>query len=269
MRPGTNRRHLHELLAATDDELVAAVIVTLRELGFDDVSDVDAGKDIADDLREDIHIRDPERPAVLGEVKGIAGLPKESSSLQVVKYLAPRMREWQTTELRGLTLINHQRQLAPLQRVHDHVFQDDVITTAQAQQVTLMTTWELFRIARNAARLGWTHSDIAALFYVDGRPDVVPAHYQSIGEIDACWPRASAFAVSLSAPLRVGDRLAIETPVDFVEVEAVTLQLDDASVDDAAAGDHAGIGICGDVAPSWKGARLFRIERPTAAPSRS
>jgi len=119
-------------------------------------------------------------------------------------------------DLRGLVIINHQRQLAPLQRVHAHVFQDDVVTTARGQRVTLMTAWELFRIARNARRLGWTHDDVAPLLYVDGRPDIVPADYQPIGEIDACWPRASAFAVSLSAPLRTGDRLAIETPVDFI-----------------------------------------------------
>jgi len=94
-----SRRHLHDLLTATDDELLDAVIATLRELGFD-VRDVDAEKETTgatDNLREDIHIHEPERPPILGEIKGIAGTPKEASSLQVVKYLAPRMREWNTT----------------------------------------------------------------------------------------------------------------------------------------------------------------------------
>lgn len=59
----------------------------------------------------------------LVEIKGIRGKPKEANSLQVTKYLAPRMREWGRTDLHGLTIINHQRNLPGLEREHDHVFQ--------------------------------------------------------------------------------------------------------------------------------------------------
>lgn len=51
---------------------------------------------------------------VLVEVKGINGMPKEADSLQVAKYLTPRMREWGRTDIRGLAIVNHQRHLPAL-----------------------------------------------------------------------------------------------------------------------------------------------------------
>ncbi len=93
---------LHELLTGTGDALVAAVIAAVELLGFTDVRNVDVMTDgsqeeeRADRLREDLQIWD--RSAVLlVEIKGIGGLPREAESLQVTKYLIPRMREWGRT----------------------------------------------------------------------------------------------------------------------------------------------------------------------------
>lgn len=65
--------------------------------------------------REDLRIYD-DSPILLVEIKGISGFPRDAAALQVAKYLAPRMREWQRTDIQGLSIINHQRNLPGLDR---------------------------------------------------------------------------------------------------------------------------------------------------------
>src|SRR5712691_5551911 len=116
---------LHDLLTATGDELVQAVVSALSMIGFNDVQNVDAVTEATGQsgpLREDIRIMDAPKP-VLVEVKGISGMPREASALQVTKYLIPRMREWHRTDIHGLAIINHQKHLPALDREHAHVFQ--------------------------------------------------------------------------------------------------------------------------------------------------
>ncbi|MGH3402517.1 MAG: hypothetical protein ACRDRJ_08415 [Streptosporangiaceae bacterium] len=126
---------LDDLLTASGDTLVQAVIRTLKLIGFTDVRDVDADAEAAGNngpRREDIHILDARVP-IIAEAKGIAGLPSEEDALQILKYLRPRMREWEQTNIHGLTIINHQRNLPALDREHIRVFQDDVLTNADEQ----------------------------------------------------------------------------------------------------------------------------------------
>ena len=124
-----------DLLTATGDDLVQAVVQALSALGFNDVRDADVeakAAGAAGQLREDLRIMDAAVP-VLVEIKGLAGMPKEANSLQVAKYLAPRMREWRCHDLRGLSIVNHQRNLPALERDHEHVFQADVVITQNSR----------------------------------------------------------------------------------------------------------------------------------------
>lgn len=50
------------------------------------------------------------------------------------------MREWNRTNIHGLTIINHQRNLPALDREHTRIFQNDVLTNADEQDFTLLTT---------------------------------------------------------------------------------------------------------------------------------
>ncbi len=255
--------HLHVLVTGTGDTLVEAVITALRELGFPRVVDVDAERAASEEdapMREDLHIFLDGHHIVLGEVKGIDGMPKEANALQVSKYIAPRMRELKRTDLRGLSIVNHQRHLPPLQRSHDEVFQKDVLTNAEQQGITLLTGWELFRLARNAARHRWPFETMRELFYVDGRPDIVPANYRSMGTVDKVWPKAGAFAVVLADAVRVGDRIAIEGPVDFEELTVESIQLEDTTVDRGESGQRIGLKAAGDVEGLKEGMRTFVVE---------
>lgn len=204
---------LHDLLTASGDDLVRAVISALKTVGFCDVRDADADAKAAGEtgpMREDVRIMDAAVP-VLVEVKGITGKPREASSLQVTKYLAPRMREWDRTDIRGLAIVNHQRNVPALDREHDHVFQADVLSTAEDQGFGLLTTWDLFRLVRGFLAHGWRHHDVAGLFVSSGRIRPVPAHYEVIGLVDGYWEQASALGLRLhSGVLQVGDRLAYE-----------------------------------------------------------
>jgi hypothetical protein len=251
---------LHDLLTATGDDLVQAVIKALKAIGFNEVQDVDADAAPGGSLREDVQILDAAVP-VLVEVKGITGMPKEASLLQVAKYLIPRMRDWNRSDIHGLAVVNHQRNLPGLDREHEHVFQADVLSNAQQQGFGLLTTWDLFRLVRGFIIHGWQHDDIAGLFVASGRIRPVPAHYELIGIVDEYWGQAAALGLRLQAGvLRVGDRIAYEQPVDFIEEDVTSLQLSDQDVEEVHPGDHAGLKTTLSKEQARKGVRVYRVK---------
>lgn len=254
--------YLHELLTATGDDLVAAVIAALKALGFEDVRDVDAEREAGDatgSKREDVHIMDATVP-VLVEVKGIGGLPKEASSLQVAKYLAPRMREWNRTDLMGLCVVNHQRALPALDREHEHVFQPDVLTNALKHSFGLLTTWDLHRLARSFRTLGWRHEDVARLFTTSGRVRPVPSHYEHVGHVDGFWEEPGALGVRIErSGLAVGDWVAYELPIEFVEEPVESLRLNDKPVESVPASAHVGLRTGLTKQEARKRVRVYRV----------
>jgi hypothetical protein len=258
---------LHDLLTASGDDLVRAVVQALRTIGFKEVVDVDAAAKAAGEggpLREDVRIMDAPAP-VLVEIKGISGKPKEASSLQVAKYLIPRMKEWDRTDLHGLAIVNHQRNLPALDRDNDHLFQPDVLSNAQDLGFGLLTTWDLFRLARGFIAHGWHADDVASLFMMPGRVQPIPVHYEFIGIVHECWPRASALGIRLdSGTLGVGNRVAYESPVDFIEEDVISLQLDGKDVAQASAGDYIGIRTKLTKHQARDGLRVYRVNRHSA-----
>jgi hypothetical protein len=199
--------YLHDLIRGKDRPLVSAVKKTLETLGFQRVVDVDDELEKAGDAgtkREDLQIHD-DSPTLLVEVKGIAGLPRDSEALQVWKYVAPRMKEWKRTDIQGLAIINHQRNLPALDRDNKPPFREDVLTNAQEQEFGLLTTWDLFRLARSYLRNGWKHEHIKDLFYQSGRSEPIPRHYAFIGVVEHFWEKVSAVGVRIkTSVLRQG-----------------------------------------------------------------
>jgi hypothetical protein len=264
--------YLHGLLTDTDAELVAAVIRTLQVLGLTDVRDIDQVKDEAGGgpLREDIQVWD-RSPTLLVEVKGITGLPKESATLQAHKYVVPRMREWKRTDVQALSIVNQQRGLPALEREHEHVFQEDVLTNAEEQGFGLLTTWDLFRLARGKLANGWTSEQILPLLYRTGRISPIPEHYLLAGEVENYWEQPGALALQLvERPVQVGDTIAYELPADFVEQRIASLQLDGQNVEQAPAGSLVGVKTTLTKAQARKGIRVYLVaEARTSADSGS
>jgi hypothetical protein len=252
------RSYLYELLTAGDEDLVAAVKQTLEMLGFQNIIDVDGEADDQAPLREDLQILD-RSPVLLVEVKGIAGLPKENYALQVDKYVAPRMREWERTDIQGLTIINHQLQKPGLDRQRDHVFQDDVITNAHARKIGLLTTWELYRLARSYLKNDWQPEHVVDLFYSAGVIEPIPTHYEPVGTINNFYEQAGAVTIELVGAVAVGDKLAYDLPVEFTEEPIISMQLNDQQVEQADPGQEIGLvtGLSKDQAR--KGVRVFRV----------
>ena len=165
------------------------------------------------------------------------------------------MREMGRTDIRALTILNHQRGQPPLER-SANPFGDVVMKTAEKDHCGLMTAWTLYRLARNFERLTWKHEYVAPLFTRNGVISPEPAHYQAVGQIEKRW--SHAISVNLNDHLTVGDRIAIDCGVDYVEQSVDSLQINRVSVDEADAGALVGIGTAGTT-PYQIGSAVFRL----------
>jgi hypothetical protein len=255
--------YLVDLLSQTGDDLVKAVKRTLEVLGFDPVLDMDEElKNTAGSTtkREDLRILGD--PTLLIEVKGINGLPADADALQVQKYVVVRMREWKRTNVQGLEIINHQKGLPPLDREHNMPFRQDIIVNAEDQQFGLITTWNLYRLARSFLANGWSPNHVKPLFFQFGHIRPVPIHYELLGSIEHYWEKVSAVGLRIEAgQLRKGDRLAFELPSGFEEQEVESLEVDNESVTTAVAPVTAGVRTHFGKKQVTKGTRVYRVIR--------
>ncbi len=258
--------YLYNLLTATGDELVAAVEKALGALGFRNIVNMDEQSSEVESsgLREDLQI-DDRSPLVLAEVKGISALPSEANSMQVFKYIAPRMAKLKRTDVRGISIINHQRNLPPLDRENGKTFHPDVITNAEHHDIfSLMTTWDLFRLLRSFEKNGWTYEQIWPLFYKSGRIEPVPTHYEYVGKIADFYEKSGVITVKVEgAQIRRGDRMAFDLPVTFEEENIVSMEIDKQAIDLAETGMLVAVKTGLTKAQAKKGIRIFRVRSET------
>lgn len=249
---------LHDLLTGTDATLVEAVKRALAVVGFTKVVDVDEERDReGKSRREDLQIHD-RSPTLVVDVKGIGGFPSDEDALQADKHATIRMREQKRTDIVGLSIINHQRHLPPLDRENTMPFRQELLDAAEERTLGLITGWDLYRAVRNFKKFGWRPVDIMPLFYRKGRILVVPFHYQFIGTVAKAW--TDKFGVVLEdGELRVGDRVAVEFPIEFEEVAVASLKVEDRRVDCAVVGDPTGLLWPAGMPKLREGMRVFRI----------
>ena len=255
-------QYLHDLIGATDKKLVEAVKQTLALLGFQKVIDVDHEMEQAGESERDEDLQiDDYSPLLLVEVKGVGGLPSDDEALDVAKHIAPRMKKLRREDISGLTIINHQRHMPALERENAKPFRDTVTTSAKKKHdVGLLTAWDLFRLARGFLRNRWTHDQVKDVLYQKGRVLPIPAHYQFIGTVDEFWGQASALSIKMeNGALTKGDRIAYELPVDFLEEDVESLQLDGMPVEKASSKDLIGVKTTLKKHQARRGARVYRI----------
>lgn len=233
---------LYALIRETGDSLVEAVKEALSILGFKSVVDVDkemarAGKDGS--LREDLRIHD-KSPVLIVDIKGVAGTPADAEALQSQKHAFIYIQEQKCANVRGLTIINHQRLLPPLERENNMPFRNEILLNAEQLNLGLLTGWDLFRLVRGFIQNKWIPDQVTPLFYQIGRIFPIPIHYAYIGKIKQIWK--SAFSVEIERDeIRVGERIAIEFPVDFDEQDVISLWINNESVNIASANCEVGI----------------------------
>lgn len=256
------RGHLHKILTAGGDELVDGVKETLRSLGFDEILDVDKTEGAEDGrLREDLRIKNGSE-TVLIEVKGITNIPRDADALQVGKYIPVRIKEWRDPDVRGLAIINHQKGLPPLERQDETVFHKDIETNAQTLDFGLLTSWDLYRLARNFERLGWKHEDIRNLLLkTKGRIETIPAQYEFVGTIENFFAEPGVIALQLgaSSKISVGDTIAYQLPINFVEEDVTSIQIDDEQVQEAEGENLVGVKTTLSKDDARKKTRVFRV----------
>jgi hypothetical protein len=260
-----SNQFLYDLLRETGTALVAAVQTALAVLGFKSVVDVDAEmkkarKDAS--LREDLRVHDTS-PVLVIDVKGVGGTPADDEALQSQKHAFIYMKENDRTDVKGLTIINHQRHIPPLDRENETPFRQEILHNAEQLGLGLMTTFDLFRLMRGSVQHGWTPDQVKPVFYRTGRISPIPEHYHYVGRIKQVWKKA--FSIRLEDELRLNDRVAIEFSVDFEEQDVASLMLNDAKIETATAGSEVGIARDETAARVKPGAPVYRLVRKQCA----
>ncbi len=98
------------------------------------------------------------------------------------------------------------------------------------------------------------------MLYRTGRIAPIPANYESLGEIDAYWEQPGALALRLGKrPLRVGQAIAYELAVDFVQEQVTSLQLDGQDVIEVPPGSHVGVKTTLTKVQARKGTRVYLL----------
>ena len=111
--------------------------------------------------QEDLQIHD-RSPCLLLEVKGIAGMPTESDTIQGTKYVMRRMKNWKRTDVSGVFLVNHQRNIPALDRDHENAFTPQQLADADEGKTTI-----IFAHSHN----NWAHTYIDQQWYCGTSPD--------------------------------------------------------------------------------------------------
>jgi hypothetical protein len=248
---------MHDLLTGTDDCLVDGVKLALRCLGFAQIVDVDEQRDgEGKSRREDLQIDDA-RPTLIVDIKGIGGCPGDDDALQADKHATIRMREWNRIDIVGLSIINHQRHLPPLDRENAMPFRKELLDAAEEYKLGLMTSWDLYRLIRNSKKHGWRPDDVKPVFYKKGRIDPVPEHYQLLGKVAKVW--TGKFGIVMEAgTLSIGETISVEFPIEFEEVKVESIMVDKVPVESCKAGDQVGLLWPTDKPKLREGLRVFR-----------
>ena len=246
------------MLTGTGDELVRDVKQSLDYIGFGEVLNVDEENPEQAAKQEDLQILD-RSPALLVEVKGLSGMPTESDTTQIVKYIPRRSKEWNRTDIRGVTIVNHQRHVPALERDEKNVFTEPQIKDAELHDVTLLTTWDLFRLIRGMMQWGWKPHEIKELFYRPGRVGRIPSHYELIGDVAKFWEEPGVVSIDVENELLVGDRIGYVLPDRFLEEEAGSLEIDREKVEKALAGQRVGLKSIYTKGELRKGTHVYRV----------
>lgn len=254
--------HLYHLVTETGDALVVAVHSTLKTLGFSDVINVDdeiAHQGMQGRNREDLRIHDTERTLIM-EVKGITYLPTDEDALTVQKYVVLRMREWSSTSIQGLTIINSQRHLPPLDRNNQMPFRQEILDAAEEQSIGLMTGWDLHRLARSYIENRWSHENVRDLFFKSGRIQPIPDHYKYIGTIERYIESKGVVGIHVAiSPLKLGERIAFELPTVFEEQICDSLQHENFDIRVAQPGTLVGVKTHLTREKAKAGTRVFKV----------
>jgi len=219
---------LHKIVTATSDELVKNLIIFLSWLEFDNVIEVD---DLNKPIKEeDIRIEFDQGLIVI-EAKGIRGTSKDSDCSQISKIRSRKMEERKKFDVFGLYIVNHQRHLAPSDRINPP-FSKEQISDAILEKRGLLTTWQLF-LAYEYVAAGLLKKESIRKSLVNHGHIVFHPDGIEIATIDEIHMNNSVFVSNITEKISVGDILVIQRGYEFVKAEVISLMIDDKSVNES------------------------------------
>lgn len=230
---------LHGLLTQTGQNLVESVKLALEFIGFQKIIDID--KQICNEntykpKQEDLQIHD-NSPTLLLEIKGLSSLPREADTIQVTKYVNRRIKDWNRTDVHGVSIINHQRNIPALERDNQNIFTEQQIEDAKNYDITLISTWDLFLLIRGMMKWKWDPEAIRNLFYISGRISRLPGNYRSVAEIVKYYEQIGVISVLVNEnKIYKGQRIGYITSEGYLEEDILSLQIEKQDVEEAIPG---------------------------------
>ena len=248
---------IYRILTGTGDDLVDDIEKCLKFIGFKKVHNVDKELEAGGKHRKQEDLQICDRSPILVEIKGINGYPSEDDMGQVSKYVLRRAREWNRTDVRGISIINHYRNIPAIER--DDAFSKPQIEDAKNSEVTILTTWDLFLLIKGMIEWDWDPKTVQDLFYKTGRMSKVPTHYKPIGKISKYWGTAKAISIELNAKICKGDRVGYFLQNGFLEEDVLSLKLDGKDVEEINQGLKAGIKTIYPKSTLKKGTIVYKV----------
>lgn len=216
---------LHKILTESGDELVEAMIVYLKWLGFDNPKNMDDEKVKGQNNEEDIQIEN-DKGLLIIEVKGIGGTSKDNECSQISKIKYRRAKERNSFDVFGLYIVNHQRYLPPLSR-QNPPFSPQQIEDAESDERGLLTTFQLFNLYFDIENDIISKEEARESLYNYGLVQFRPSNLVFVGEVEKIYQNGSIVSTTINdVSIKVGQQLYIEKDNRFQLVNITEIQKD-------------------------------------------
>jgi hypothetical protein len=228
---------LHNILTETGDKLVTSIIEYLKWLGFDSVIDYDKRSN-STILEEDIQVELSNGLLVI-ECKGINTTSKDEDCSQVYKIKNRRREERGKFDVFALYIVNHQRQLPPLNR-RNPPFSEHQVQDAKNDKRGLLSTWKLFCLYSDIEKGILTKEEARKLILNFGLVDFRPKDLVFISKPVELFKDNTVCIVNIeNLLLTVNDELLVEKNGKFEKAKIKSIQ------DNGVPLTHASIGEFG------------------------
>ncbi len=227
---------LHKIITETGDNLVDALVIYFKWLGFSKVTNVDKTKTKADVLEEDIQI-ELDNGLLIIECKGIGGTSTDADCSQISKIKYRRSKERGKFDVFALYIVNHQRYLPPLNRKNPP-FTSNQIEDAQNDERGLLSTWQLFNLYFDIENEIINKEEARKTLLGYGLVEFKPNNLIFIDEPNEIFKNGEVCIVNISnINISIGEEIILEKNGQFKKAIIEGIQLNDKPVSSANNGE--------------------------------
>ena len=183
-------------------------------------------------------------PTLLVEVKGLSGFPRENDTIQIVKYIPRRMKEWERINVSGVVIVNHQCNLPGLEAPSRQGFYGTTGRRCSTPGCNTYYHLGIVQASSHRQEWGWNADAIIPLFYGNGRIAEAPTSYRPVGVIHHFYDklRVASIEIDPSETLQIGHTVGYVLKDRYYQERIQTLQVDKKDVREASGGQIAAYG---------------------------